>query len=130
MHTELKGVFIALVFISPAFCSGAQEVSQCRVDLKAWVTMFKAVYDAPECQGDGTVACAFSASIKNLTSGQLTTIVAEADGCAKLDADGDRYNYQRVATRAENILVMRTAYFLKETNQSAAFAAWESKHTK
>jgi len=91
--------------------------------------MFKAIYDGPECQGDGTVACAFAAPVKNLTSGQLTTIVAEMDSCAKLDAEGDRYSYQRVATRAENILVMRTAYFLKETNQSAAFAAWESKHT-
>jgi len=89
--------------------------------------MFKAIYAAPECQGDGTVACAFSAPIRNLTSGQLTTIAAEMDSCAKLDAEGDRYLYQRVATRAENILVMRTAYFLKESNQSAAFAAWESK---
>ena len=122
-----KCIFIVLVLISPAF---SQEGAQCRADLKTWMPMFKAVYDAPECQGDGTVACAFAAPIKNLTSGQLTTIAAEMDSCAKLDADGDRYLYQRVATRAENILVMRTAYFLKESNQSAAFAKWEAKQAK
>jgi hypothetical protein len=121
----VKGLLIVLVLISPAF---AQEVSQCREDLKTWMPMFKAIYDAPECQGDGTVACAFAAPVKNQTSGQLTTIAAEMDSCAKLDTEGDRYLYQRVATRAENILVMRTAYFLKDSNQSAAFAAWESKH--
>jgi len=123
-----KGVCIVLVFvlalISTAF---SQEAAQCRADLKMWVPVFKAIYDAPECQGDGTVACAFAAPVKNLTSGQLTTIAAEMDCCAKLDIEGDRYLYQRVATRAENILVMRTAYFLKESNQSAAFAEWESK---
>jgi hypothetical protein len=122
-----KSIFILLVFISPAF---AQEAAQCRADLKTWMPLFKAVYDVPECQGDGTVACAFAAPIKNLTSGQLTTIADEMDSCAKLDAEGDRYLYQRVATRAENILVMRTAYFLKETNQSAAFAKWEEKHAR
>jgi hypothetical protein len=121
-----KCIFIVLVLISPAF---AQDVAQCRADVKTWMPMFKAVYDAPECQGDGTIACGFAAPIKNLTSGQLATVVSEMDSCAKLDTDGDHYLYQRVATRAENILVMRTAYFLKETNQSAAFAAWESKHT-
>jgi hypothetical protein len=121
-----KGFWIVLVLISPAF---AQEGAQCRAELKTWLPMFKAIYDAPECQGDGTVACAFAAPVKNLTSGQLTTIADEMDSCAKLDIEGDRYLYQRVATRAENILVMRTAYFLKESNQSAAFAAWESKHS-
>jgi hypothetical protein len=122
----VKGLFIVLVLISPAF---AEDVAQCRADLKTWMPMFKAVYDVPECRDDGTVACAFAAPVKNLTSGQLTTIAAEMDSCAKLDIEGDRYLYQRVATRTENILVMRTAYFLKETNQSAAFAAWESKHS-
>jgi hypothetical protein len=122
-----KCIFIVLVLISPVF---AQEVAQCRADLKTWMPMFKAAYDTPACQGDGTVACAFAAPIKNLTSGQLTTVSAEMDTCAKLDAQGDRYLYQRVATRAENVLVMRTAYFLKETNQSAAFAEWESKHSQ
>jgi len=83
----VKGLFIVLVLISPAF---AQEVSQCREDFKTWMPMFMAVYDAPECQGDGTVACAFSAPVKNLTSEQLTTITAEMDACAKLDTKGDR----------------------------------------
>jgi hypothetical protein len=100
-----KGVFIVLVFISSAF---SQEIAQCRSDLEMWMPMFKAIYDAPECQGDGTVACAFAAPVKNLTSGRLTTIAAEMDSCAKLDAEGDRYTYQRVATRAENILVRPT----------------------
>jgi hypothetical protein len=125
---KCQTLLLILLFVSPALSQEPMTVAQCRAKLEAWVPMFKAVYDAPECHGDGTVACAFSAPIRNLTSGQLATIVAEADGCAKLDADGDRYSYQRVATRAENILVVRTAYFLKETNQSAAFAAWESKH--
>jgi len=121
-----KGIFIVLVLISPVF---AQEVAQCRADLKTWVPMMKATFDSKACKGDGTVACPFAAPIKNLTSGQLTTIVAEMDACAKADAEGDRYAYQRVATRVENIIVMRTAYFLKETNQSAAFAAWETRHS-
>lgn len=127
---KCQTLLLILLFITPSLSQEPITVAQCRAKLKAWVPMFKAVYDAPECQGDGTVGCAFSDPIRNLTSGQLATIVADADGCAKLDADGDRYSYQRVATRAENILVMRAAYFLKETNQSAAFAAWESKHTK
>jgi hypothetical protein len=123
-----RGIFIALVLvlilISPVL---SQEAAQCSADLKAWVPMFKVTYDSPECKADGTVACAFAAPIKNLTSGQLTTIVAEMDSCAKVDAEGDHYLYQRVATRAENVVVLRTAYFLKDTNQSAAFVAWESK---
>lgn len=127
---KCQTLLLILLFVSPALSQESTTIAQCRAKLNTWVPVFKAVYAAPECEGDGTIACAFSAPIRNLTSGQLATIVAEADGCAKLDADGDRYSYQRVATRAENILVIRTAYFLKETNQSAAFAAWESKHTK
>src|ERR1700679_1516359 len=78
-------IVIVLVFISSAF---SQDIAQCRADLKTWMPMFKAVYDAPECQGDGTVACAFSAPIRNLTSGQFTTIAAQMDACAKSDAEG------------------------------------------
>jgi hypothetical protein len=67
-----KAVCIVLVFvlaiISTAF---SQEAARCRADLKMWVPVFKAIYDAPECQGDGTIACGFAAPIKNLTSGQL-----------------------------------------------------------
>jgi hypothetical protein len=83
-----KCIFIVLVLISPAF---AQDVAQCRADLKTWMPMFKAVYEAPECQGDGTLDCAFAAPVKNLSSGQLTAIAAEMDSCAKLDIEGDRY---------------------------------------
>jgi len=126
VHKLLRSVFIVLIFVSPVI---GQDIAQCRADLKTWVPMFKVTYDSPECKADGTVACAFAAPIKNLTSGQLTTIVSEMDGCAKSDTDGDRYLYQRVATRAENVVVLRTAYFLKETNQSAAFAAWEARHS-
>jgi len=127
---KCRTLLLILLFIPAALSQEPRTVAQCRAKLGAWVPMFKAVYDAPECRGDGTITCAFAAPIRSLTSGQLATVVAEADGCAKLDADGERYSYQRVATRAENILVIRTAYFLKETNQSTAFAAWESKHTK
>jgi len=114
----------------PRAVSEQATIMQCRAKLNTWVPVFKAVYDSPECQGDGTVACPFSAPIKDYTVGQLVTSVEEFDGCAKTDTEGDRYKYQRVASRAQNIIVMRTAYFLKETNQSAAFAEWESKHTK
>lgn len=128
---KCRTLLLILLFVYPAL-SPAQEptIVQCRAKLSTWVTMFKAVYDAPECHGDGTEACPFAAPIKGLTSGQLTHIVSEADSCAKLDADGDRYSYQRVATRAENILVMRTAYFLNDTDQATAYAAWESKQSR
>jgi len=36
-----------------------------------------------------------------------------------------RYYYQRVATRAENIVVMRTADFLESENQMQRYAEWE-----
>jgi hypothetical protein len=127
MHKLLRIAFIVLVFVSTAL---GQDIAHCRTDLNTWMPMFKATYNAPECRGDGTVACAFATPIKNLTSGQLTTIVSEMDSCAKSDTKGDNYLYQRVATRAENVVVLRTAYFLKDTNQSAAFAAWESKHSE
>ena len=126
MHKLLRSVFIVLIFVSPVI---GQDIAQCRADLKAWMPMFKATYDAPECRGDGTVACPFAAPVKDLTSGRLTSIVYEMDSCAKSDTDGDRYLYQRVATRAENVVVLRTAYFLKETGQSDAFAAWEARHS-
>lgn len=90
---KCQKLLLILLFIPTALSQEPVTVAQCRAKLEAWVPMFKAVYDAPECQGDGTVACAFAVPIKNLTSGQLTAIVAEADGCAKLDAGGDRYSY-------------------------------------
>jgi hypothetical protein len=124
VHKFLRSVFIVLIFVSPVI---GQDIAQCRADLKAWMPMFKATYDAPECRGDGTVASPFAAPVKDLTSGRLTSIVYEMDSCAKLDTEGDHYLYQRVATRAENILVMRTGYFLKETGQADAYAKWESE---
>jgi hypothetical protein len=74
--------------------------------------MFKAAYADPACAGDGTASCPFAPPIKDLNVGHLTDIAFRAEACVKVDARR-RYSYQRVATRAENISVLRTVYFLK-----------------
>jgi len=100
-------------------------VQECKADLSKWVPMFKAAYADSSCAGDGTPSCPFAPSIKDLNVGQLSYIVARAEACTKADRRRRRYYYQRVATRAENIVVMRTAYFLLSENQTDRYAEWE-----
>ena len=87
--------------------------------------MFKAAYADSSCAGDVTPSCPFAPSIKDLNVGQLSYMVARAEACTKADRRRRRYYYQRVATRAENIVVMRTAYFLLSENQTDRYAEWE-----
>jgi len=91
--------------------------------------MFKAAYADAACKGDGSAACPFVAPIRDLSTGQLTDITFEAEACAKVDK-GHRYDYQRVATRAENIIVMRAGNFLMESGQDTQYIDWEKEKMK
>jgi hypothetical protein len=86
--------------------------------------MFKNAYEDPACKGDGTASCPFTPSVRAIRVGQLTDIAFRAEACAKADARRRCY-YQRVATRAENMTVLRTFYFLKAENQLEKYAEWE-----
>lgn len=118
-------VVLAMLVASAALVAQDRPtVQECRADLSKWVPMFKAVYADSACAGDGTLSCPFAPPIKDLNVGQLNSLVARAEDCTKVDQHR-RYFYQRVATRAENIVVMRTGYFLKSENQTDRFAEWE-----
>ena len=98
---------------------------ECREELKQWIEMFTAAYADPACVGNGTTSCPFAPPLRALRVGQLTDIAFRAEACVKVDKRY-RYYYQRVATRAENIVVMRTADFLTSDNQMERYAEWES----
>jgi hypothetical protein len=118
-------LFVVLVLASSTF--GEQPTpKECKAGPAKWVPMFKAAYDDPACKGDGSEACPFVLPVREFTTTQLTDLVSQADGCAKVDTH-NRYLYQRVATRAENIIVMRTGYFLRESGQEEKFAEREGK---
>jgi hypothetical protein len=97
---------------------------QCRVDLVSWVSMFKAAYADPACAGDGTPSCAFVAPIRDLRTKQFSDLAFQAEACTKVDHK-NRYLYQRVEARAENIVVMRAGHFIQETGQSEDYNEWE-----
>ena len=120
---------VALVLLMTASILNAQDqptAKQCRANLKTWVPMFKAAYDDPACKGDGSPSCPFAPAIRSLNVVQLIHLPFEAEACVKADRR-HRYDYERVAARAENVLVMRTAYFLKASNRMDDYVEWESQ---
>ena len=121
-------VLVSLVLVSLVPPALAQDVTQCRADLTKWLPVFRAVNNTPECQGAGSAACPFSDPVKDLTGSQLLRIMREMDGCAKLDAEGDRYTYQRVSTRAASVVIQRMGYFFEDTKQTERYSVWEEKH--
>ena len=112
MRLLTVSAFVLFVASAGLAAQDKPTVKQCKANLNEWVSMFKAAYDDPACRGDGSPSCPFAAAIRDLDIGRLVHIPFEAEACAKVNRRR-RYDYQRVATRAENIVVMRTAYFLK-----------------
>jgi hypothetical protein len=118
---------VAMALLMSATVLAAQDqAKQCRANLKQWASMFKAAYDDPACKGDGSPSCPFAPAIRSLNVTELIQMPFEAEACIKTDRR-HRYDYERVAARAENILVMRTAYFLKTSNQMEDYVEWESR---
>jgi hypothetical protein len=124
MRVLTVSVFVLLVASAGLAAQDKPTVKQCKANLNQWVPMFKAVYEDPACKGDGSPSCPFAAPVRNLDIGELVHIPFEAEACAKVNRRR-RYDYQRVATRAENIVVMRTVYFLKSEDQTDRYIEWE-----
>ena len=124
MRLLTVSAFVLFVASAGLAAQDKPTVKQCKANLNEWVTMFKAAYDDPACRGDGSPSCPFAAAIRDLDIGRLVHIPFEAEACAKVNRRR-RYDYQRVATRAENIVVMRTAYFLKSEGQTDLYIEWE-----
>jgi c-di-GMP-binding flagellar brake protein YcgR len=57
----------------------------------------------------------------------LSKIPFAAEECVKTDPK-NQFMYERVAARAENIIVMRTGQFLVHTRQDGAYVEWEQSH--
>ena len=81
----MKYGVVVVLLIASAMAQDKLTVKQCRADLDKWVPMFKAMYAAPECQGDGGPNCPFVDPIRTLQSAQLVNIATEAEECTKLD---------------------------------------------
>src|SRR5437879_3633344 len=124
----MKYGVVVVLLIASAMAQDKLTVKQCRADLDKWVPMFKAMYAAPECQGDGGPNCPFVDPIRTLQSAQLVNIATEAEECIKLDSKKKtHFYYERVATRAENVMVMRMANFLVATDQGSKYGLGEAK---
>jgi hypothetical protein len=124
----MKYGMVVVLLIASATAQDKLTAKQCRADLGKWVPMFKATYAAAECQGDGRPNCPFVDPIRTLQSAQLVNIATEAEECIKLDSKKkNHFYYERVATRAENIMVMRMANFLAATDQGSKYELWEAK---
>jgi hypothetical protein len=125
----MKYSVLVVLLIASAMAQDKLTVKQCRADLDKWVPMFKAMYAAPECLSDGRPNCPFVGPIRTLQSAQLVNIAMEAEECIKLDSKKkNHFYYERVATRAENVMVMRMANFLVATDQRSKYELWEAKH--
>jgi hypothetical protein len=124
MRLLTVSAFVLLVASAGLAAQDKPTVKECKAKLNQWVPMFKAVYDDPACKGDRSPSCPFAAAVRNLDTGQLVQIPFEAEACAKVNRR-QRYYYQRVATRAENVVVMRTAYFMRSEDQTDRYIEWE-----
>jgi hypothetical protein len=108
-------------------CASSPQVLQCRTDLGKWVPMIRAVYASPDCQGDGSPSCPFVEPIRNLSTSDLSRIPFAAESCGKVDQKNE-FMYERVAARAENIVVMRAGQFMLQSGQDGAYHDWELSH--
>jgi hypothetical protein len=108
----------------------SQEVMQCREKLDhQWIPMFRAAYESPDCQGDGSPSCPFAEAVRGFGTSELSRIAFAAEACAKADTKRE-FTYERVTARAENVMVMRAAYFIKNINQDGAFQDWEQSYRR
>jgi hypothetical protein len=86
--------------------------------------LFRHAYGSPACNGDSP-ACPFAAGLRTLSTSELLDIPAQAEAC--IFADRHRKGYAWVATRSENVIVMRAGYFFQDADQMDAFIRWEDK---
>ena len=120
-------VAFALVFVASALFAQDQPkptVKACRANLKQWIPLFRDAYGSPACNGDSP-ACPFAAGLRTLSTHELLDIPPQAEAC--IFADRHRKGYAWVATRAENVIVMRTGYFFQDADIVDDYIRWEEK---
>jgi hypothetical protein len=126
----MKGKTVVLFLALTVLAQGQQATrKQCKDSLAKWGPLFKSAYSDAACLGDGTPDCPFVAPVRNLRTADLSDIAFQAEVCTKVD-EKNRYLYQRVATRAENYIVMRAGNFLKDVGQSDQYSEWEQRKIK
>ena len=120
---RVKVLVLVLLVASGTAQEAKPTRAECRAHLQTWLPLFRDAYDSPACAGDGTDACPFSAELRNLSTHELLDIPALAESCIAVDKQHKGYGW--VATRAENVVVMRAGYFFQDTDQTDAYIRWE-----
>jgi hypothetical protein len=75
----------------------------------------------------GSSACPFATGPRAMSTDELLDIPPLAQACIFVDRHLKVYAW--VATRAENVIVMRTGYFFQDTDQTDAYIRWEDRKT-
>jgi hypothetical protein len=119
----MRKALVVLMLSTFAFAE-PPTAKECRSDLAKWDSMFKAAYAEPDCIGKGTPSCAFVGPVRDLHMVDFSHIAFRADACGKRDRHR-RFQFQQVAAKAENFMVMRAGSFITQTNQDAQFNEWE-----
>ncbi len=118
---------VALVFVLLVASATAQEAkptrAECRAHLQVWLPLFRDAYSSPACNSDSPV-CPFSAGLRTLSTHELLDIPPQAEAC--IFVDRHRKGYAWVATRAENVIVMRAGYFFKDADLVDDYIRWEN----
>jgi hypothetical protein len=123
--------FVAFVLVLIASALSAQEpkhkpptVKECRAHLRVWLPSFSDAYGSPACNSD-SLACPFAAGLRTLSTHELLDIPPQAEAC--IFADRHRKGYAWVATRAENVIVMRAGYFFRDADLVDDYIRWEDR---
>jgi hypothetical protein len=122
----LNLAFILLVASAVAQDQPKPTVRECRAHLRVWLPLFRLAFADTKCNGDGTSACPFAAGLRTLSTSELLDIPAQSESCIPVDKKR-RFAYGWIATRAENIVVERTGYFLEDADQMDAYDRWEQE---
>jgi hypothetical protein len=86
--------------------------------------LFRDAYGSPACNSD-SLACPFAAGLRTLSTHELLDIPPQAEAC--IFADRHRKGYAWVATRAENVIVMRAGYFFRDADLVDDYIRWEDR---
>jgi hypothetical protein len=120
--------FKVLVLVLLVASGTAQEAkptrAECRAHLQVWLPLFRDAYGSPACNGDSPV-CPFAAGLRTLSTHELLDIPPQAEAC--IFADRHRKGYAWVATRAENVIIMRAGYFFQDADLVDDYIRWEDK---
>lgn len=87
-----------------------------------WLPLFSDTYGSPACNGDSP-ACPFAAGLRTLSTHELLDIPVKAEACIAVDRRHKGYGW--LATRAENIIIMRAGYFFQDADQTDDYIRWE-----